>query len=83
MLLEAARHALDVEWTETLAAADAASDCDLMGFPSTVAYLKHRMRMAGARAHRYVRLARAAAQHAATFSAWKYRQLSSDEADLM
>ncbi|HEX6221836.1 MAG TPA: hypothetical protein VF115_12140 [Acidimicrobiia bacterium] len=50
MLLEAARHHLDVEWTETLAAAESAGDHDLMGYPSTVAYLTDRLRMAGGRA---------------------------------
>ncbi len=83
MLLEAARQALDVEWTETLASAEYAGDHDVMGFPSMVAYLKHRMGMAGGRAHRYVRKARAVLQHAATFSAWKHRQISGDEAELM
>ena len=83
MLLEAARHALDVEWTETLAAAERAADHDVMGYPSMVAYLKHRMRMAGGRAHRYVRIARASTKHAATFSAWRHRQISGDEAELM
>lgn len=83
MLLEAARHHLDLEWTETLAAAEDAGDHDVMGYPSTVAYLKHRLRMAGARANRYVRNARAARQHAATFAAWKHRQISGDEAELM
>jgi hypothetical protein len=60
MLLEAARHALDVEWTETLAVADESGDHDVMGYPSTVAYLKHRFRMSGSRAHRSVRNARSA-----------------------
>jgi len=83
MLLEAARHALDVEWTGTLAAAEAAGDHDVMGFPSMVAYLKHRFRMAGGRANRYVKNARASLAHAATFSAWKHRQVSSDEAELL
>ena len=83
MLLEAARQTLDVEWTETLAAAEDAGDHDVMGYPSTVAYLKHRLRMAGGRASRYVRNARAALKHAATFSAWKHRQLCGDEAELM
>jgi hypothetical protein len=83
MLLEAARHALDVEWTETVAAAERAADHDVMGYPSMVAYLKHRMRMAGGRAYRYVRIARAATKHAATFSAWRHRQISGDEAELM
>lgn len=83
MLIEAARHHLDVEWTETLAAAEVAGDHDVHGYPSMVAYVKHRLRMAGGRANRYVRNARAALEHAATFSAWKHRQISSDEADLM
>jgi hypothetical protein len=83
MLLEAARHALDVEWTETLAASENAGDHDVLGFPSITAYLKHRLRMAGGRAHRYVKNARAALKHAATFSAWKHRQISTDQAELM
>jgi hypothetical protein len=72
-----------VEWTETLSAAEAAGDHDVMGYPSTVAYLKHRMRMAGGRAHRYVRNARMAGKFLATLSAWRHRQISGDEAELM
>lgn len=83
MLLEAARHHLDVEWTETLAAAESARDHDVMGYPSTVAYLKDRLRMAGGRANRYVKNARSALKHVSTFSAWKFRQISGDEAELM
>jgi hypothetical protein len=83
MLLEAARHSIDVEWVETLAAAEAAGDHDVMGYPSMVAYLKHRLRMAGGRAHRYVREARAALRLPATLSAWKHRQISTDEAELL
>jgi hypothetical protein len=83
MLLEAARHHLEVEWTETLAAADAEGDHDVFGYPSTVAYLRDRLRMAGGRAHRYVRNARMALRFRATFSAWKHRQLSSDQAELL
>ncbi len=83
MLLEAARHQLEVEWTETLAAAEHAGDHDMLGYPSMVAYLKHRFRMAGGRANRYVKNARAALKHGATFSAWKHRQISGDEAELM
>ena len=82
MLLEAARQHLDVEWIQTLGAAEAAGDHDVIGYPSMVAYLKHRMGMAGGRAHRYVRNARML-QHAATFSAWKHRQISGDEAELL
>lgn len=83
MLLEAARHLLEVEWTETLAVADEAGDHHVMGFPSMIAYLKHRMRMGGGRAHRYVKRARASSTNAATFAAWKLRQISSDEVDLL
>jgi hypothetical protein len=83
MLLEAARHALDVEWTETLSVSVAAGDHDVFGYPSLVAYLKHRLGMAGGRAHRYVKNARAALKHAATFSAWKHRQITGDEAELL
>jgi hypothetical protein len=82
-LLEAARHTLDVEWAETLAAADAAHDHDLMGYPSTVAYLKERFRMAGGRAHRHVRVARLAHRFAATLSAWEHRLITSDQADVL
>lgn len=83
MLLEAARHSLDIEWTQTLAAAEAAADHDVLGYPSTVAYLKDRLRMAGGRANRYVRNARSAVVHMATFAAWKIRQISADEAELL
>lgn len=83
MLLEAARRELDVEWTGTLAAAEDAGDHDVMGYPSMVAYLKHRLGMAGGRAHRYVKNARAALKFAATFAAWRHRQISGDEAELM
>jgi hypothetical protein len=83
MLLEAARHSLDVEWAQTLGAAEAAGDHEVMGYPSMVAYLKHRMRMAGGRAHRYVRDARAVLKFPATFTVWKQRQISTDEAELM
>jgi hypothetical protein len=83
MLLEAARHALDVEWTETLAVFESGGDHDVFGYPSTVAYLKHRLCMAGGRAHRYVKNARAALEFRATFSALKHRQLSTDQAELM
>ena len=83
MLLEAARHSLEVEWTETLAASDATGDHDEMGYPSTVAFLKDRLRMAGGRAMRYVREARAALEFPATFAAWRQGQISTDEAELM
>lgn len=83
MLLEAARHELEVEFTETLAVANANKDHDTFGDPSTVAYLKHRLGMAGGRAHRYVKRARAAHRFKMTFAAWKHRQISSDQAELL
>lgn len=83
MLLEAARQQLEAEWTKALAAADAAGDHDLFGYPSTVAYLKDRLKMIGGRAHRYVRNARAAHRFDATFSAWWHRMISSDQAELL
>jgi hypothetical protein len=48
-----------------------------------VAYLKQRMGMAGGRAHRYVKNARAASRCPGTFSAWQHRQISGDEAELL
>ena len=42
MLLEAARHSLEVEFIRTLAVADSAGDHHLSGHPSTVAYLRDR-----------------------------------------
>jgi hypothetical protein len=69
MLLEVARHELEVQFTETLAVADAKGDHDLFGYPTSVAYLKDRLGMAGGRAHRYVKRARAALRHRATFAA--------------
>lgn len=83
MLLEAARQFLEVEWTETLAVSENAGDHDVFGYPSMVAYLKHQLGMAGGRAHRYVKSARAAVRFSATFSAWKHRLVSGDEAELM
>jgi hypothetical protein len=83
MLLETARHQLEVEFTETLGVADGEGDYHLFGYPSTVAYLKDRLGVAGGRAHRYVKRARAALQHTSTMSAWKHRQITSDQAELL
>jgi hypothetical protein len=83
MLLEAARHELDVEFIQTLAAADAARDHRLMSYPSTVAYLKGRLRIAAHRANYYLKAAQAGLRHPATFAAWKHRQISTDEAGLL
>jgi hypothetical protein len=83
MLLEAARHSLDVEFIKTLAAADSAGDHHLSGHPSTVSYLKDRLGIAPHRANSYLKTAQEALAHPATFSAWSHRQMTSDEAALL
>lgn len=80
MLLEAARNRLDQEWTESLGRFDARDGASLLEYPSTVAYLKHRMRMASSRANLYVHVARAARRFCATFQAWRHNQISGDQA---
>ena len=83
LLLEAARHRLDVEWCESLGVFEEHDGHRVHGYPSLVAYLKHRARMAGSRANRYVLLARAARRFKATLASWKHRQISSDQAELL
>lgn len=80
MLLEAARSRLELEWTETLGDFDAEDGAAVFEYPSTVAYLKHRMRMAASRANGYLHLARAARTFHATFQSWRHNQISGDEA---
>ncbi|MGF1616229.1 MAG: DUF222 domain-containing protein [Acidimicrobiia bacterium] len=53
---------------------------NVYGHPSTISFLKEACRMSGSRAKRLVRNARAAAKHAATMAAWRYGQLSADQA---
>ncbi len=50
------------------------------GHPSTISFLKEACRMSGGRAKRLVKTARAAAKHAATMAAWRFGQLSTDQA---
>lgn len=50
------------------------------GHPSTISFLKEACRMAGGRARRLVKRARAAARHSATMAAWRFGQISSDQA---
>ena len=83
LLLEAARHRLDVEWCESLGVFEERDGHQVHGYPSLVAYLKHRARMAGSRANRYVSLARAARRFKATLTSWKHRQISGDQAELL
>lgn len=81
LLLEAARHHLDVEWTQSLGEFEARDGHDVFGYASLVAYLKDRTRMAGSRANRYVSIARMARRFGATLSSWKHRQIQSDQAE--
>jgi len=83
LLLEAARHRLDVEWCESLGVFEERGGHDLFGYPSLVAYLKDRARMAGARANRYVSVARAARRFRSTFKSWKQNLISTDQAGLL
>lgn len=83
LLLEAARHRLDVEWTELVGVFEEREGHRVHGYPSMVAYLKHRARMAASRANRYVSIARAARKFRATLASWKYRQISTDQAELL
>ena len=80
LCLEAARGHLEVEWTETLGALNARELHKVFGYPSAIAYLKHRCRMAGGRARRYVSMARLARRFHSTFLSWKYGQISTDQA---
>ncbi len=50
LLLEFVKHRLDVEWTESLAAFEDRDGHEVHGYPSIVAYLKHRARMVASRA---------------------------------
>jgi hypothetical protein len=83
MLLEAARQALDVEWTATLATAVASGDHEVLGYPNMVACLTATMRIAASRAHRYVKNAMATLRNPATFSAWVHRQITSDQVEML
>ena len=53
LLLEVARHRLEVEWTESLGVFEGQEGHRVLGYPSPVAYLKHRARMTASRANRY------------------------------
>ncbi len=83
LLLEAARHHLDVEWTESLACFEVRDGPSLGGYPSLVAYLRHRVRIAAGRASRYVSMARAARKFRATLASWRHRQITTDQAEML
>jgi hypothetical protein len=52
----------------------------VFGHPSTISFLKEACRMSGGRAKRLVKTARAASRHVTTLAAWRFGQLSSDQA---
>ncbi len=83
LLLEAARHRLDVEWSESLGVFEERLGHQVLGYPSLVPYLKDRARMGASRAHRYVSMARLGGRFRATMASWKHNQLSSDQAELL
>lgn len=53
---------------------------DVYGHPSTISFLEDVCRMAGGRARRLAKAARAAARHTTTAAAWRFGQLSTDQA---
>ena len=73
----------DVEWSESLGVFDERLGHQVLGYPSLVAYLKDRARMAASRAHRYVSTARLGRRFKATMASWKHNQISSDQAELL
>jgi hypothetical protein len=83
LLLEMARHRLDIEWCESVGTFEDKGGHHCYGYPNLVAYLKGRVRVAAARANRYVNLARAARRFQATFAAWRLRHITSDQAELL
>lgn len=83
LLLEAARDRLEVEWTEILATFERRDGAALFDYPSTVAYLKDRLRLAAGRANRYVHQARTARRFQATLQSWKLRLIGGDQAAVL
>ncbi len=83
MLMAAVRTHFDLEWTESVAAFDARSGHRILGFTSTLAYLKKRGRMSGGHAKTWIAMARAARKFRATFLSWKHNQISTDQAQLL
>ena len=57
-LLEAARHRLDVEWSESLGVFEERLGHQLHGYTSLVAYLMGLARMGASRTHKYLSMTR-------------------------
>jgi len=71
---------LEQNRTIVLSEFDAREGHHVFGHPSTISFLKEACRMSGGRAKRLVRSARAAGRHVATLAAWRFGQLSADQA---
>ncbi len=71
---------LEQNRTVVLSEFDSRDGHNVYGHPSTISFLKEACRMSGGRAKRLVKTARAAAKHAATMAAWRFGQLSTDQA---
>jgi hypothetical protein len=63
-----------------LAEFDIRSGHEAFGFPNAVAFIKSVCVMSAGRARRLVKTARAAREYSATFSAWRFGQISTDQA---
>lgn len=83
LLLETARRRLDVEWTESVGVFESRKGHEVYCYPNMVAYLRHRARIAGSRASRYVTAARHAMRFRATFASWRLGQITTDQAELL
>ena len=82
-LIEEASQHLEIERARTLGVSDASGDHEVFGYPSTVAYLKHRFRIGAGRAHRYAKTARIGQRFKATLQAWRHRFINSDQAEML
>ncbi len=83
LLLETARRRLDVEWTESVGVFESRKGHEVYCYPNMVAYLRHRARIAGSRASRYVTAARHAMRFRATFASWRLGQITTDQAEML
>ncbi len=83
LLLETARHRLDVEWTETIGVFEGRRGHEVHGYPSMIGYLVDRVRMSAARANRHLAMARGAIRFKATMTAWRHRRITTDQAEML
>jgi hypothetical protein len=72
---------LEQQRSLVLAEFDVRDGHEAFGFPNSVDFLKSACAMSSGRARRLVKNARAARKHTATFSAWRFGHLSTDQAE--